>query len=61
MIFLGVSLLIVILIYCYFAWDLDYWKERIVPGPKPVPIFGNFFKSGTLKIHSLVEVYEIVK
>lgn len=61
MFILSILILVLILIYGYFVWDHNYWNERNVPGPKPVPIFGNLFKSGTLKVHSLANINEIVK
>lgn len=27
--------------YFYFTSTFDFWKVRGVPGPKPVPVFGN--------------------
>ncbi|XP_014357509.2 cytochrome P450 6B5 [Papilio machaon] len=30
------------LLYFYFTRTFNYWKDRNVPGPKPLPFFGNF-------------------
>lgn len=32
---------IVLAIYYYFTATFDFWKVRNVPGPKPIPVFGN--------------------
>lgn len=32
---------IVLAIYYYFTSTFDFWKIRNVPGPKPIPLFGN--------------------
>lgn len=28
-------------LYYYFTMHFDFWKHRAVPGPKPIPLFGN--------------------
>lgn len=30
--------------YYYLLKPQEYWKNHGVPGPKPIPIFGNFFR-----------------
>ncbi|XP_076299221.1 cytochrome P450 6a2-like isoform X2 [Lasioglossum baleicum] len=32
---------IVLALYYYFTSTFDFWKVRNVPGPKPIPLFGN--------------------
>lgn len=27
--------------YYYLTWTFDFWKSRGIPGPKPIPMFGN--------------------
>lgn len=39
-IFLGV-LAVLVALYYYFTVHFDFWNVRGVPGPKPVPVFGN--------------------
>lgn len=34
-------ILLFLAIYYYFTSTFDFWKVRGVPGPKPIPIFGN--------------------
>ncbi|XP_012143073.2 putative cytochrome P450 6a14 [Megachile rotundata] len=34
--------LILLALYYYMVQDHDFWKQRGIPGPKPVPLFGNF-------------------
>ncbi|XP_053694786.1 probable cytochrome P450 28a5 [Sabethes cyaneus] len=42
--FLTVSLVLVALgtLYVYLVWHFNYWKDRNVPGPKPMPLLGSF-------------------
>lgn len=42
-------------LYFYFTRTFNYWKERNVPGPKPVPFFGNLFKS-TIRSTSMGQI-----
>lgn len=30
------------LIYLYFVWNFNYWKNKGVAGPKPIPVIGAF-------------------
>lgn len=39
-IFLGL-LAVLVALYYYFTVHFDFWNVRGVPGPKPVPVFGN--------------------
>ncbi|KAK1122047.1 hypothetical protein K0M31_009893 [Melipona bicolor] len=36
-----VALLVVL--YYYFTAKFNFWRDRSVPGPKPIPVFGNIF------------------
>ncbi|XP_063534327.1 cytochrome P450 6B5-like [Cydia strobilella] len=48
MVFLTVVTLAVVvsvLLYYYFTRTFSYWKDRNVAGPKPIPFFGNMYKS----------------
>lgn len=40
-------------IYIYDVYKHSYWKRRNIPGPKPVPIFGNFMEQilGKSSVH----------
>ncbi|KZC03734.1 putative cytochrome P450 6a14 [Dufourea novaeangliae] len=35
-------LIILFLLYYYLTSNLNFWKDRGIPGPQPIPIFGNF-------------------
>ncbi|XP_047995697.1 cytochrome P450 6B2-like [Leguminivora glycinivorella] len=36
---------VVVLLYYHFTRTFSYWKDRNVPGPKPIPLFGNLYDS----------------
>lgn len=38
---LGVIVALLLAFYYYLVSSFDYWKNRGVVGPKPIPIFGN--------------------
>lgn len=50
-----IAAVIVSSLYFYFTRTFNYWKERNVPGPKPVPFFGNLFKS-TIRSTSMGQI-----
>ncbi|XP_015438122.1 PREDICTED: probable cytochrome P450 6a14 [Dufourea novaeangliae] len=52
-IFFGVTAVIVALYY-YFTAHFTFWIERGVPGPKPVPVFGNVMRH-MLGLQSITE------
>ncbi|NP_001106226.1 cytochrome P450 Cyp6b29 [Bombyx mori] len=43
------SVVLPLLLYLYFTRHFNYWKKRNVPGPKPVPLFGNLMESALRK------------
>ncbi|XP_063381051.1 cytochrome P450 6B2-like isoform X1 [Cydia fagiglandana] len=47
MVFLTVVTLAVVVsvLYYYFTRTFSYWKDRNVTGPKPIPFFGNMYRS----------------
>ncbi|XP_013140373.1 PREDICTED: cytochrome P450 6B1-like [Papilio polytes] len=46
-------------LYFYFTRTFDYWKKRIVAGPKPLPFFGNL-KDSFLRRKSIIMVYSSI-
>lgn len=34
-------LAVILTLYYYFTSTFDFWKSRGIPGPQPVPLFGN--------------------
>lgn len=36
---------ILMILYYYLTWHFDYWKNRGIIGPKPIPFVGTFPKS----------------
>ncbi|XP_063533630.1 cytochrome P450 6B5-like [Cydia strobilella] len=39
------AVVVSVLLYYYFTRTFSYWKKRNVTGPKPIPFFGNMYKS----------------
>lgn len=31
---------VIALLYVYFIWNFNYWKNRNIPGPTPKPLLG---------------------
>ncbi|XP_047998100.1 cytochrome P450 6B5-like [Leguminivora glycinivorella] len=50
-ILLGLST-VAYLLYLYFTRTFNYWKDRSVPGPAPVPLFGNMMESALRRTHA---------
>lgn len=34
---------LLVALYYYFTAKFNFWRDRSVPGPKPIPVFGNIF------------------
>ncbi|CAG2174462.1 unnamed protein product [Oppiella nova] len=52
-----IGLIVAVIAYYYFWWRnaLSYWKDRHIPGPKPIPIVGNYLNNA-LKVRPFVEM-----
>lgn len=50
-----------LLLYIYLVWNLNYWKNRGVPGPKPSIISGTFPGSFMQKLNKIVEIDELYR
>ncbi|XP_023934738.2 cytochrome P450 6B1 [Bicyclus anynana] len=59
MFFLFVFVIICCLVYYYFTRTFKYWQSRNVPGPKPLPFFGNFKDFVLRKSTTAVELKRI--
>lgn len=52
--------LTVVLTWCYFKYlRYDYWIKLGIPGPKPLPIVGNFYKAAIGNISLIENVNEV--
>ncbi|KAI2474185.1 hypothetical protein C4B38_000256 [Diabrotica virgifera virgifera] len=52
------------LIYKYLTRHFNYWTERKIPHPKPIPLFGNFFEVFTFQTtiqESMKKRYDKIK
>ncbi|KAH9628325.1 hypothetical protein HF086_018257 [Spodoptera exigua] len=57
---LGLSALVYALYY-YFTRTFNYWKSRNVPGPEPIPFFGNIKESVLRQKNIGVVIHDIYK
>lgn len=58
---LGIVFSLFGVIYLYATWQFNYWTNRGVPGPKPLPIFGTFKGAFLQKVNQLDEIEKIYK
>lgn len=50
-------------VHAFLTWNFNYWKQRGVNGPKPLPFFGNFPGPFTKRNHiasDIQKIYEYV-
>ncbi|XP_061718282.1 cytochrome P450 6B5-like [Cydia pomonella] len=59
-ILLGLST-VAYLLYLHFTRTFNYWKDRNVPGPAPVPLFGNMMESALRRTHTALVMKKIYK
>ncbi|XP_012254020.2 probable cytochrome P450 6a14 [Athalia rosae] len=45
---------VLVAVYFFYAWSHSYWKRKNIPGPRPIPVFGNF-KNIVFRNNSQVE------
>lgn len=60
--FLSLALGAIFLFYLFSTRTFNYWKDRNVLGPKPVPLFGNLAQSALRKQYigdEIKEIYEL--
>jgi cytochrome P450 family 6 len=50
---------VLVTVYFYYVSKFNYWKNRVVVTPKPVPVFGNFLM-GMLQKHSPGQIVQHV-
>ena len=42
---LGYVVALLVALYYYYTAKFNFWRDRSIPGPKPIPVFGNIFWS----------------
>ncbi|XP_061717709.1 cytochrome P450 6B5-like [Cydia pomonella] len=47
------------LLYLHFTRTFNYWRDRNVPGPAPVPLFGNMMESALRRTHAAFVMQKI--
>lgn len=40
---IGFVIALLVALYYYFTAKFNFWRDQSVPGPKPIPVFGNVF------------------
>lgn len=51
----------VVLVYVYLTWNFNYWKDRGVLGPKPIPVIGSFPGVFSRKRSAAYEINDVYK
>lgn len=58
---IGLIALGLVLVYVYLIWNFNYWKNRGIPGPKPIPLVGAFPDAFMQKRNMVYEVDSVYK
>lgn len=58
---IGLIAILATILYVYLVWNFNYWKNKGVVGPKPIPLVGAFPQAFFQRKNMIYEVNEVYK